>query len=127
MKPSKLSMAILLAISTSSVLAENTKLEQVIVSATNTKQTLNTVTSNTVIITKEDIEKKQYQTLADALKTVPGITLKGSGGLGKPTSLFMRGSQTSHVLILQDGVDLTDAAGLGGAHLENIFLANHAK
>ncbi len=124
MKPSKLSMAILLAISTSSVLAENTKLEQVIVSATNTKQTLNTVTSNTVIITKEDIEKKQYQTLADALKTVPGITLKGSGGLGKPTSLFMRGSQTSHVLILQDGVDLTDAAGLGGAHLENIFLAN---
>ncbi len=124
MKISTLSTAILFATSTNAVFAEQTKLEQVVVSATNTVQTLNTVTSNTVIISKEDIEAKQYHTLADALKTVAGITIKSSGGLGKSTSLFMRGSQTGHVLILQDGVDLTDAAGLGGAHLENITLSN---
>ncbi len=124
MKLSKLSAAILAALSTSPIYAEHTALDQVIVSANNTEQTLHSVTSNIVVITQEEIEEKQYQTLADALKTVPGIMLKGSGGLGKSTSIYMRGDTQAHILILQDGIDLTDASGLGGARIENIQLSN---
>jgi vitamin B12 transporter len=124
MKLSKLSAAILVATASSVVFAENTSLDQIIVTANNTEQSARSVTSNMTIITAEDIEKKQYQTLADALRTVPGIMLKGSGGLGKSTSIYMRGDTQAHILILQDGIDLTDAAGLGGANIENLQLSD---
>ncbi len=124
MKFSKLSTAILLAISSTQALSTETKLEQLVVTANNTTQTLHSVTSNTIVITKEDIETKQYQTMTDALKNVAGIVIKDSGGLGKATSFFMRGDATGHILVLLDGVDLTDAAGTGGAHIETISLSN---
>ncbi|WP_019556001.1 TonB-dependent receptor plug domain-containing protein [Thiomicrorhabdus arctica] len=124
MKLSTLSAALLAATTSSGVFAENTSLDQVIVTANNTEQSARSVTSNMTVITAEQIEEKQYQTLADALRTVPGIMLKGSGGLGKTTSMYMRGDTQAHILILQDGVDLTDAAGLGGARIENIQLSD---
>lgn len=124
MKLSKLSATILATLSSTAVLAENTSLDQIIVTANNTEQSARSVTSNMTIITAADIENKQYQTLADALKTVPGIMIKGSGGLGKSTSIYMRGDTQAHILILQDGIDLTDAAGLGGANIENIQLSD---
>ncbi len=123
MKFSALSAAIFAALSSGSVLATD-QLDQIVVSANNTPQTLRSVTSNTVVITREDIEDKQYQTLADALKGVPGLTIKSSGGAGKTTSLFMRGDSTGHILILQNGIDLTDASGLGGSYLETLSLSN---
>ncbi len=123
MKRSTLSLAILAALASPSVLA-NTTLDPVMVTVNNTEQALHSVTSNVQIITKEQIEEKQYQTLTDALKTVPGISVKGSGGLGKATSIFMRGFDSKNVLILIDGIDLTDPSGLGGANLESIQLAS---
>jgi vitamin B12 transporter len=124
MKLSKLTAAVIAALSSSAVYAEHTALDQIIVSANNTEQTARSVTSNMTVITAADIEEKQYQTLSDALKAVVGISIKGSGGLGKATSIYMRGDTQAHILILQDGVDLTDAAGLGGANIENIQLSN---
>lgn len=126
MKLSKLSATLLAATTSSAAFAESTSasLDQIIVTANNTEQTLHSVTSNAVIITKYMIEEKQYQTLADVLKTVPGIMIKGSGGLGKPTSIYMRGDTQAHILVLQDGIDLTDAVGLGGAKIENIQLSD---
>ena len=124
MKHSKLFAAILASAIPNSVFAEKTSLDQVVISANNIPQTLHSVTSNTVIITREEIEEKQYQTLSEALKTVPGLSINVSGGLGKTTSMFMRGDNNAHILLLQDGIDLTDAGGLGGALIENIQLTD---
>ncbi len=40
---------------------------------------------------------------------MPGITLSNSGGVGKATSVFIRGTNSSHVLVLVDGVKVGSA------------------
>jgi vitamin B12 transporter len=122
MKISKLSIALLVATTSSVAYAETASLDPVIVTANNVAQPLRSITSNVTIITAAEIEEKQYQVLTDALRSVPGLSIKGSGGLGKATSLYMRGDAQKHILILMDGIDLTDASGLGGANIENIHL-----
>jgi vitamin B12 transporter len=128
MKLHPLNKAISVALLATPILATaSTQLEQIVVSANNTEQSLRDVTSNITLISAEEIAEKQYQTLADALKTVPGLSIKGSGGLGKATSVYLRGFESKNILILVDGIDMTDPAGLGGANLENISLSEVAR
>ena len=47
--------------------------------------------------------------MPDVLRHLPGITLSNSGGVGKATSVFIRGTNSSHVLVLVDGVKVGSA------------------
>lgn len=125
MKLSKLSVAILATLAASTTFAAPTQLDQVVVTANNTSQDLASVTSNIHVITREQIEARNYQNLGDAVKTVPGLSVKSTGGPGQPTSIFMRGQSSSDrkVLILIDGVDQSEATGFG-PNVQNIQLDN---
>lgn len=125
MKLSKLSAAILVATTSSCAFAAPSELNSVVVTANNTEQLIESVTANMTVITADEIEEKQYQTLADALKTVPGLSIKSTGGMGSATSIFLRGASSSdrHVLILIDGIEQTDPAGVG-TNVANIHLDN---
>ena len=62
-----------------------------------------------------DIEDHQDQTLADVLQRSPGIDVRESGGLGGQTSIFTRGTESSHTLILVDGVEVNDPVNPNGS------------
>jgi vitamin B12 transporter len=87
-----------------------TDMEQIMVTATRTAQTEDESLASVSVITREDIERLQAQSLQDVLRGVPGLTLSNSGGAGKATSLFMRGSESDHVLVLLDGMKLGSAS-----------------
>lgn len=125
MKLSKISAAVLVAITSSSAIADATSLDNIVVSANNMAQKVDSVTSQITVISREDIEQKHYQTLGDAVKTIPGVSVKTTGGLGKATSIFIRGSSSSdrQVLVLIDGIEQTDPAGFG-ANVANMLLSN---
>lgn len=55
------------------------------------------------VIDREEIERKQYSTLLEALKTVPGISLAANGGWGTTSSVSIRGTKASQILVLIDG------------------------
>jgi vitamin B12 transporter len=86
-----------------------TDMEQITVTATRTAQTEDESLASVTVITREDIERLQPQSLQDLLRGVPGLTLSNSGGAGKATSLFMRGTESDHVLVLLDGIKLGSA------------------
>src|SRR5699024_7752780 len=65
------------------------------------------------VITRDDIERIQAPDLLELLRLQAGIDVARSGGPGGQTSLFMRGSNSNHVLVLVDGVRVS-AAGSGG-------------
>lgn len=123
--PLPLAAVLLASAPISGVLAANTELNDVIVTANNTPQSLSSVTANAVIIDRQTIEQNQYATLTDALKHVAGIYVKSSGGMGKTSSIFLRGASSSdrHVLILVDGIEQTDPSGFG-ADIANLQLDN---
>lgn len=58
----------------------------------------------TTVITRADIDRLQITDLATLLSHQPGIDVSVSGGLGKTTGIFMRGTNSDHVLVLVDGV-----------------------
>ena len=84
--------------------SSDTDLEEVIVTATRAPQTVQSVLSSVTVITSADIERLQPQSLAELLQGLPGISVATTGGLGTPTSLFLRGTNSDHVLVLIDGV-----------------------
>ena len=66
------------------------------------------VASSVTVITAQDLETQQRRTVPDALSTVPGINVVQSGGSGGLTSVFMRGTNSDHVKVLIDGIDVSD-------------------
>jgi len=91
--------------------------EITVISANKTKQSINQTTSNIEVITSEDIEEKGYQTVAQAIGTQAGIQVASSGGLGQPTSFFIRGMDSGSVLVLIDGMRLNDPSTTNGTAL----------
>lgn len=88
--------------------------EEIIVAANRLEQSLNTVLAATTVINKEAIRRSQAQSLAGLLAGVPGMQFSASGGQGAQTSLFMRGTESDHTLILVDGVQMTTNSGPAG-------------
>lgn len=96
-----------------------------IVSSNKTTQSIQNTTSNVTVITDEDIEEKGYQTVAQAINTVAGISVTNSGGLGQQTSFFVRGADSGKVLVLLDGMRLNDPSTTNGtALLDSLTTSN---
>jgi vitamin B12 transporter len=66
------------------------------------------LTASVEVIEAEEIEERQATTVADLLATVPGLTLARSGSPGKVTSLFTRGTESDHTLVLWNGIELNN-------------------
>lgn len=78
------------------------------------------------VITREEIEERQQITVDEALSGSPGLTLSNSGGLGKLTTLSLRGTASDQVLVLLDGVKINSATS-GIAAIQNLPLAQVEK
>lgn len=104
---SKLSIVLLAA--AGAAWAEPEPLPTVIVTATRTAQSADESLASVTVIDRQTIEKKQILSVQGALLGVPGLNISNTGGLGKDSSVFMRGTDASHVLVLVDGVRMGSA------------------
>ena len=57
------------------------------------------------VITPEDLENRQTRDIADILRDVPGVAVAGIAG---QTQIRLRGSEANHVLVLVDGIEVSD-------------------
>jgi vitamin B12 transporter len=89
--------------------------ETIVVSATRIPTPLAQIASSVTIVTADEIEARQERSLPDVLRNVPGLFITQTGGAGGQTSLFMRGTNSNHVKLLLDGIDLSDASTPNGA------------
>lgn len=71
------------------------------------------------LLDREAILSSGAVSLFELLRSVPGVQMARTGVDGAQTSLFMRGSNSNHTLILLDGVRLNTASE-GAARLENL-------
>jgi vitamin B12 transporter len=101
-----LSAVVLALISQPAISANTSDLDPVIVTATRTAITPEQALSSVSVVTREDIETFNYQSVAEVLSTIPGISIANTGGMGKQTSIFMRGTESNHTQIILNGVKL---------------------
>lgn len=93
------------------------------VTATRTAQTADESQASVTVLTRENIESSPAQSIDELLRTVPGIDVSRNGGYGKNTSVFMRGTESDHVLVLIDGVRAASAT-LGSFTWAQLSLEN---
>ena len=115
-------VALLSALPLYSVTAIAADADAVIVTATRTAQTVDDSLASVSVITRADIERLQAQSLQDLLRGIAGISVANNGGAGKYTALFMRGTESDHVLVLIDGVKVGSATS-GSTAFQDIPLA----
>jgi vitamin B12 transporter len=102
--------------------AEQAGPDAVVVTATRIPTPESQVASSVTVITADDIAAMQAPTLPDVLKLVPGLNVVQTGGVGGQTSLFMRGTNSNHVKVLVDGIDVSDPSNANAAFDPSQFL-----
>ncbi|UUZ70898.1 TonB-dependent receptor [Polaromonas sp. P1(28)-8] len=74
------------------------------ISATRSPTRADELVSDVVVIDRAEIEKSVGRTLPEILARVPGVQFSSNGGLGKNSSLNIRGTESRHTILLIDGV-----------------------
>tara|TARA_R110000744_G_scaffold372_8_gene1348 strand:+ start:11870 stop:13723 length:1854 start_codon:yes stop_codon:yes gene_type:complete len=123
-KKSLLSLAVAGAMSTAFIASANAEnsakdIEVLTVTATRTQLNIDDTLTSQVVITRADIELANPISLLDLLSTVPSIDIATNGGRGQNSSIFMRGTNSDHTLVLIDGVRVSSATS-GGTSLNTI-------
>ena len=77
---------------------------------------LNQGSVNRIIITKQDIINSGAVDTNDVLKLIPGLDVFQLGQKGQQTSVFTRGSESNHTLVLLNGIAINDQSVTDGLH-----------
>ncbi|MGN6153387.1 MAG: TonB-dependent vitamin B12 receptor [Lysobacteraceae bacterium] len=97
-------------------------LDTVVVTATRTAVTVDAALAPVEVIDRDAIQRSQASSLGQLLRGRAGINLSNQGGDGKLTSLFVRGAESDHVLVLVDGVRIGSATS-GQAAFQDLPIA----
>jgi vitamin B12 transporter len=110
--------ALLVNAVTSAFAGDNTE-KPIIVTATRTTQTADESLASVTVINRQDIERQQALSIQHLFQGLPGISIANNGGPGKNTSVFMRGTESDHVLVMIDNIKVGSATS-GTTAFENI-------
>ncbi len=99
------------------------QLAPVVVTATRSETPLKEVATSVTVITEEEIRQQRAETVAEALRNVPGLDVAQSGSRGTITSVFIRGAESDQTLVLIDGVEVNSVT-LGAFDFSNLTTEN---
>jgi vitamin B12 transporter len=127
MKKTLIALSITSALIAPSAFAESSKIEQdnavdetILITSNPYNQSTDEIMSTVSVITRVDIDRIQPKSVAELLQTTAGIDIASNGGPAQVTSVFVRGTNSTHTLFLVDGVRINTLTGSGGASVNDI-------
>lgn len=109
MKQKQLLAALLCAVTPMAYAETSAALDEVVVTAARVEQPLDQSLAHTTVIGQKEIRESQAVDVPSLLKNLAGVEIYQTGGVGKQSSLFVRGTNSSHALVLLDGVRIGSA------------------
>ena len=85
-----------------------TMLPDTVITASRVLQRAQDALPDVSLITRADIERSQARDLPTLLQNLAGMEVTQSGGMGGVASLFMRGAESRHALVLVDGLPMNN-------------------
>ena len=116
----KASLLTALSVTAFSGWAQDSNPDTLVVTANRFQQPVSTVLAPTDVVTKADIDKWQSKTILDVMRRLPGVDIAQNGGMGQSSSLFVRGTEARHVLVLVDGVPLARPGITNSSEIDQI-------
>lgn len=102
-----------------SAASPTSRLDEVTVTGTRSPMKLSDVAADLTVIHRDTIERQGFGNIATLLRNVAGLQMTSNGGPGNSTSVFVRGAETRHTVVLIDGVRV-DGQSSGGASWHNL-------
>ena len=96
--------------------------DPVVVTASRLPQARSETLAAITVLERKDIEASASQDVLELLRRVPGVDLARGGGIGQQASLFIRGTNSNHALVLIDGIRVS-ALGTGAYAWEHLPIA----
>jgi vitamin B12 transporter len=115
---SRIALAVAAACAAGPLFAQD-ELEETVITATRTPVALDALDAPVIVITRQDIERSLASDVSEILQAQAGLEVARNGGPGQTTSLFTRGTESNHTVVLIDGVRVNPGT-IGGAALQNI-------
>lgn len=94
-------------------------LDNIVVTATRYPTPIDDVVPTTFVVGRAELERTLSPDITDVLRFRTGFEVGRYGGPGQTTSLFLRGTDSNHTLVLLDGIRMNPGT-VGGAALQNI-------
>jgi len=91
------------------------------VTATRVAETVDASLADVDVITRRDIDASNAPDLLELLRLQAGVDVARGGGAGEQTAVFVRGTNSNHVLVLIDGVRVA-SSNTGAFAFENLPL-----
>jgi vitamin B12 transporter len=91
-----------------------TTIPEIVVTPNYTPTPIGQVGSTVTVISRDAIARSSATTVAQLLRTVPGVAVIESGGPGGSAEVRLRGGETGHTVVLIDGVRVNDPASARG-------------
>ncbi|MFA5371312.1 MAG: TonB-dependent receptor [Sideroxydans sp.] len=120
MKQKKLFAALLCAVSSFAYSASDS-LDEVVVTASRSEQHLNQTLQSTSVITQSEILDSGAADVPSLLRNLAGVEVVQTGGIGAQSGLYLRGTNSTHTLILLDGARIGSATS-GATALDQLML-----
>ncbi len=79
-------------------------LSETVVTANRVATRADELTSEVVVVDREAIERSAGRTLPEVLARTASVQMASNGGRGKTSSIFIRGTESRHTVLLIDGV-----------------------
>jgi len=98
-------------------------LDGLIVTASPTARSETSVANHVTVLGGDELRAGGARSLSDALRNVPGVGVVRGGSFGAVTSVFLRGGESDHTLVMIDGVQVNQAGGgfdFAGLTLDNV-------
>lgn len=102
--------------------AAERRLDEVTVTGSRSPMKLSEVAADLTVINRDTIERQGLGNIAALLRNVAGLQITSNGGPANTTSVFIRGAETRHTVVLIDGIRI-DGQSTGGARWENLPLS----
>ncbi|PQM29305.1 TonB-dependent receptor [Sphingopyxis lindanitolerans] len=64
--------------------------------------------ASVTVIDAQTLEDRQTRIISDVLRDIPGVAVSRAGAIGGKTDIRIRGSESNHVLVLIDGIEVAD-------------------
>ena len=94
------------------------RLEPVVVTASREPLAPESAPGTFSVVSREEIDRGHYTSVVDILRRVPGIHLGQPGSRGGRASVYTRGLDPNHTLILIDGVRMNDPTNNRGGSFD---------
>lgn len=99
--------------------------EAVVVTATRSAQPADRVGAAVTVLNEAEIEAAQSPDIVELLNDAPGVSYTRNGGVGTVAGVNIRGAESSHTVLLIDGVKMNDpTAPQGAANFGNLLVGD---